>query len=254
MQKRTQVAPVTKTALLLTVLLLQTNQANSATSDEELINPAALRANTTTCDDPKCAVCDSTTKNCLKCKSKYDYIRINSCLSCDSGSFFDPTTKTCETCDSKNCLHCTKKDACEVCQDGFFLVNSTSPYCAKCSIPNCLNCDLKNPKICLKCGKGYFQAEDKNSCTICPYLCNECNSRTTCSKCSLNAKMDAKDNICKLVGESEKSVIFFGVGGMMLGIFSLMGLLIFCVKRSEIKANSAETKMMKFLTLKGVSD
>lgn len=210
-----------------------------------------------TCDDPKCLKCDIK-QNCLECKSKFDYIRINSCLSCDNSSYFDKTKETCLKCNQENCLRCTKETEtqletkCEECKAGYSLSLSDFPICYKCDQKNCLKCDEKKPSVCSNCQDGYFIVKETSKCLNCRTLCKKCNGKNECIECEKKMIL-GKDGICRHDGGAytlKDGIITGFLLGIPLLILSLF--LSICLAGCMMKLESTENKFRMFIRNRNV--
>ncbi|EAR88128.2 zinc finger lsd1 subclass family protein (macronuclear) [Tetrahymena thermophila SB210] len=128
----------------------------------------------------KCTTCDSS---CFTCSGSQP----NNCLSCQSPSFFQPSSKTCVLqCNTNQYSLISPTPVCLDCD----------PSCATCSGPtqtNCLSCHGSNfldstTKSCVTtCPNGTYLNASINQCTPCDPTCTTCNgpSNTQCMSCTL---------------------------------------------------------------------
>jgi hypothetical protein len=197
----------------------------------------------TTCDDPKCSKCDAN-QTCTVCKSPYDYIRINSCLSCNPGNFFNPKNLTCSSCNSKNCKNCKQENSCEICKEGYFLTTGTPAVCALCSLKGCKKCDRADPSVCAECEEKHFK-DAQQGCVHCRTYCKKCEGKDKCLECEKGTKMDKKGE-CVADGDS-----FLAIVAPILGIMLFMSVLLsWAVGREQYDQTmnrSAKKKLDDFL-------
>ncbi|EWS75215.1 leishmanolysin family protein (macronuclear) [Tetrahymena thermophila SB210] len=171
------------------------------------------------CSSP-CKTCDSSSTKCLSCIANYTYDNtknicnpvcdssckncskpndLNSCTSCNDGSFLDgskcsPCTLPCKTCDtsSTKCLSCITD----------YTYDSSNNQCNPNCDASCKTCSKpKDPNSCLSCSDGSFL--DGAKCSICTSPCKTCDSLSTkCFSCVANYTYDSSKNTCSPICDS----------------------------------------------------
>lgn len=137
-----------------------------------------------------CISCSSLYPNCYSCNT-------TSCLSCNSNLIIN-SDMTCLNATScvKDCQICDAVDptACVVCQNDFFLLNSS--FCQQCQ-PNCLQCSASS---CLECDSGYqVNPSNHTQCIfICDPTCLTCIGpmANQCTSCDSTRTLSVTTNTC----------------------------------------------------------
>ncbi|EDR24909.1 serine-threonine protein kinase, putative [Entamoeba dispar SAW760] len=146
-----------------------------------------------------CTKYDSTCKSvdynglCTSCTNKEFYVELperKKCVSnqqdmkCLSSLYgicyrcipkYYPNGVKCEQC-LEHCKLCSNESQCEVCEDGYQLINST------CVLLTTEHCEYYGTFSCIKCESGYYL--DTLKCTECDSKCKECTSNNRCSLCN----------------------------------------------------------------------
>ncbi|BFU25467.1 hypothetical protein CL6EHI_174920 [Entamoeba histolytica] len=146
-----------------------------------------------------CTKYDSTCKSvdynglCTSCTNKESYVELperKKCVSkqqdikCLSSLYgicyrciqkYYPNGVKCEQC-LEHCKLCSNEKQCDVCEDGYQLINST------CVSLTTEHCEHYGTLSCIKCESGYYL--DTLKCTKCDSKCKECTSNNICSLCN----------------------------------------------------------------------
>ncbi|KAK7573323.1 hypothetical protein V9T40_010514 [Parthenolecanium corni] len=161
-------------------------------------------ANCETCTGP-------AESNCTTCKSGFFELSNKCHASCPLGFYGDSKRRECVPC-VPNCDVCHNNGTCVTCSAGYVLNHeakcvttgsqlcrtgeySVNDSCARChstcetcsdgSPHACLSCPaknlLQNNTCVVECSSGFFI--DQSGCQPCLHTCEECLSRTNCSKC-----------------------------------------------------------------------
>lgn len=157
--------------------------------------------------------CSTCPIGCLTCTSKFVCSKCNT-----SKNYYLDSNYTCSLCQN-NCKKCNQYGNCEICDDGYYLLNNSSsiinsasnPICQPC-LSNCKKCTYNTS--CIAC-KDYFLLDSiNNKCISCINSnCDSCNvdgkcrncktgyfldTNNICSKCTIsNCKECSKDGKCK---------------------------------------------------------
>ncbi|KAL4451057.1 hypothetical protein ABPG74_021379, partial [Tetrahymena malaccensis] len=110
---------------------------------------------------------------------------------CDKGQYFDYQQYTCLDC-NKICQTCKNSSIqCEQCITGYYYDNLQQPSCVKCS-DNCLSCDGADQ--CQLCADGFYILNGK--CNQCDSTCALCGDNGACTKCVDTKYGQIFNNIC----------------------------------------------------------
>ena len=180
------------------------------------------------CNIPNCLECGTPSTICLRCDaSEGFYASAGACMACDTtrGKYVPPDGSGCFDCEA-GCLECSDSSTCRKCDraQNYYLSGSD---CVKCQITerkfippsgdSCLDCQkgcllCANRETCSSCdaSQGYVlegqsckfcnKSESKfvntqanpPTCEPCSKNCEECTSKTNCTKCSQDYQVDSK--------------------------------------------------------------
>lgn len=130
-----------------------------------------------------CSLC--TTLNCSQCSNTA------TCTACQTG-FYLSSDKSCVKCAQEHCSACSSAASCDKCSDGYSL-SSNSTVCLHCPFETCAQC-LYEDLQCSICKPQFYFNNVSNSCISCQSNCLNCESDSSCSKCSLGYYL--KDKAC----------------------------------------------------------
>ncbi|EWS75787.1 zinc finger lsd1 subclass family protein (macronuclear) [Tetrahymena thermophila SB210] len=136
-------------------------------------------------------ICQPCNPSCGSC----DGPNANNCLSCQTPTFYQQSTKTCAPQCSAIQYQNTSSQVCSFCDYS----------CSTCSGPsytNCLSCSgntfLYQNQCIANCPVKYFNNVSNNQCTACDQTCYQCNgpAPNNCLSCQLPRYFDPTSNTC----------------------------------------------------------
>ncbi|KAL4503557.1 hypothetical protein ABPG73_017300 [Tetrahymena malaccensis] len=168
---------------------------------------------------PYCLKC-SDTKSCEKCQQdtylQKDQNGTFSCqINCLQGYYPEISTQNCQACDINNCMKCSKKNQCDLCNNNYFLQliqdqnnqqnyscvstcksgyyqNQQNRQCIQCQ-SNCTSCP---DGVCKSCIQGFFLNINVNQCIKCIDNCEVCENSSSCKNCQNDYYYNEVSNYC----------------------------------------------------------